>query len=169
MAKLITSPQSNRVSTQPTLPQAVHFRCAEISRQSQSGRSRRVGLRMLAGAIAASTLTGSVKAAGVLAGVADPIFAMLEEHRRLQTLRCDLYDDLDGAEYEAGKEHGRRPVPLTNWRNYYIGECEIDANSFCAMQRSIRQSSNGNISTPRPACEQLGPQGKRGMSARGWQ
>lgn len=33
------SPSRSRVSTQPTLPQAVHFRCAEISYQSQSGRS----------------------------------------------------------------------------------------------------------------------------------
>ncbi|QIG92271.1 hypothetical protein [Bradyrhizobium sp. 6(2017)] len=61
--------------------------------------TRRVGLRVLAGAAAASTLTGSVKAADAsLAGVVDPIFALIEDHRRLQTLRCELYDEWDRAE-----------------------------------------------------------------------
>jgi hypothetical protein len=42
--KSITSLQSSRVSTQPTLPHSVHLRWAEMSLQSQSGRSARLRL-----------------------------------------------------------------------------------------------------------------------------
>jgi hypothetical protein len=34
--------------------------------------------------------------------------------------------ELDEAEAEAEKEHGRRPIALVNWRNHHLGGSEID-------------------------------------------
>ena len=38
----------------------------------------------------------------------------------------DMWGELDDAECEAEKEHGQRQIALINWRNYHIGESEID-------------------------------------------
>jgi hypothetical protein len=37
-----------------------------------------------------------------------------------------LYDKLDSASFEAEKTHGRRPIGLISWRNYTIGDGEIE-------------------------------------------
>jgi hypothetical protein len=52
---------------------------------------------------------------------ADPIFALIEDHRKLQATRLGLWGELDDAEHEAAKEHGQRPLALISWRNYTIG------------------------------------------------
>ncbi|WP_338688426.1 hypothetical protein V5279_23840 [Bradyrhizobium sp. 26S5] len=121
--------QADRVHSTPPL------NTSAIDREPPTDTTRRHFLTRAAGVAAGGSVlalaaippvTAAAAPAASLAGVADPIFALIEDHRRLQTLRCDLSDELDGAEYEAAKEHGWRPVPLTHWRNYHIGGSEID-------------------------------------------
>ncbi|MEH2569763.1 hypothetical protein [Bradyrhizobium sp. AZCC 2289] len=68
-------------------------------------------------------LTGPDVAA---ASEADPIFALIEDPRKLRAAWQHMYWELAAAEYEAGKEHGRRPIALITWRHYHIGGSEID-------------------------------------------
>jgi hypothetical protein len=56
----------------------------------------------------------------------DPIFARIATHKTLTADWQRLYDQLDEAEWTAAQEHGRRPIELIHWRNYHIGESEID-------------------------------------------
>jgi hypothetical protein len=56
----------------------------------------------------------------------DPIFARIVTHKKLMADWQGLYDQLDEAEYNAAKEHGRRPIELIHWRDYTIGASEID-------------------------------------------
>jgi hypothetical protein len=58
--------------------------------------------------------------------VPDPIFARIATHKKLTADWQRLYDQLQEAEYNAKKEHGRRPIELIHWRNYTIGASEID-------------------------------------------
>jgi hypothetical protein len=62
-----------------------------------------------------------------LDGSADPIFAMIAEHKRITAVWQELYDQLDKAMFEAEKKHGRRPIGLIYWRGYTIGASEIGA------------------------------------------
>jgi hypothetical protein len=57
----------------------------------------------------------------------DPIFAAIDNHRKLLNAWVALYAALDRAEFKAQKKHGRRPLALVAWRNYSaIGGSEID-------------------------------------------
>ena len=57
----------------------------------------------------------------------DPIFAAIEEHRRLAEASNRLYDALDLAQSKAAKKHGSKPFVLIAWRNYsHIAGSEID-------------------------------------------
>lgn len=57
----------------------------------------------------------------------DPIYAAIEQHRKLIAESDRLYDELQKAENVAEKKHGRRPWALIVWRNYSeIGGSEID-------------------------------------------
>jgi len=57
----------------------------------------------------------------------DPIYAAIEQHRKLIAESDRLYDELQKAEYVAEKKHGRRPSSLIAWRSYSaIGASEID-------------------------------------------
>jgi hypothetical protein len=59
---------------------------------------------------------------------ADPIFALIDSHKKLQTAWSRLYDQLQEAEFNAASEHGRRPSGLIHWRGYNIGHSEIDVH-----------------------------------------
>jgi hypothetical protein len=76
----------------------------------------------IAGALPVA-LTGRGVAA---APEADPIFALIEDHRKLRTALGDMCEELDDAECEAQKEHGLRPIPLISWRDYTICGPEIE-------------------------------------------
>jgi hypothetical protein len=65
-------------------------------------------------------------AAAAPAGSPDPILAMIAVHKKLQAEWQEIFDQLDEAEFDAEKEHGRRPAGLIHWRNYTIGASEID-------------------------------------------
>jgi hypothetical protein len=76
---------------------------------------------------------GSVAMATPAAAIgADPIFAMIASHKKLQAAWQGLYDQLDEAKWTAAKEHGNRPIELIHWRNYHIGESEIDTRRVIA-------------------------------------
>jgi hypothetical protein len=84
-----------------------------------SNLSRRGALCALAaGSVAMTTPAAAIGA--------DPIFAMIASHKKLQAAWQGLYDQLDEAKWTAAKEHGNRPIELIHWRNYHIGESEID-------------------------------------------
>jgi hypothetical protein len=57
---------------------------------------------------------------------ADPIFAMIVEHKKLTANWAGLYDQLQEAEFDTASEHGHRPSALISWRDYTIGASEID-------------------------------------------
>jgi hypothetical protein len=67
---------------------------------------------------------------------ADPIFALIDSHKKLQTAWNRLHDQLQEAEVNAAIEHGQRPIALIHWRNYYIGASEIDARREQMLQES---------------------------------
>ncbi len=57
----------------------------------------------------------------------DPIFAAIDNHRKLVKAWNALSDALDRAESKAKKKHGQRPWSLVAWRNYSaIGGSEIE-------------------------------------------
>jgi hypothetical protein len=56
--------------------------------------------------------------AGAPRQIADPIFAAIENHHKLNKALHALWEVMDMAECEAAKKHGRRPSPLIDWRNY---------------------------------------------------
>ena len=59
--------------------------------------------------------------------VVDPIYAAIEQHRKLIAESDRLYDELQKAECVAEKKHGRRPSSLIAWRSHSaIGASEID-------------------------------------------
>src|SRR5258706_12341813 len=47
----------------------------------------------------------------------DPIFAAIENHRKLNKALHALWEARDVAESEARTKHGRRPRPLIDWHN----------------------------------------------------
>jgi hypothetical protein len=50
------------------------------------------------------------------AGIPDPAFAMIDAHKARTKEWCRFYNKLDEAEFEAGKTHGKRPLPMIAWR-----------------------------------------------------
>jgi hypothetical protein len=79
------------------------------------------------GALCALAAAGSVVLTTPAATTGpDPIFARIATHKKLTADWQRLYDQLDEAEWTAAKEHGNRPIELIHWRNYHIGESEID-------------------------------------------
>jgi hypothetical protein len=57
----------------------------------------------------------------------DPIFAAIDNHRKLFKAAIALYEALARVEIKAEKKYGRRPWSLVAWRNYSaIGGSEID-------------------------------------------
>jgi hypothetical protein len=57
----------------------------------------------------------------------DPIYAAIEQYRKLVAESDRLYDELQKAENVAEKKHGRRPSSLIAWRSYSaISASEID-------------------------------------------
>jgi hypothetical protein len=57
---------------------------------------------------------------------ADPIFALIGTHKKLQAAWQGLSGQLDDAENDAKQNHGPRPIALIHWRNYTICGPEID-------------------------------------------
>jgi hypothetical protein len=79
------------------------------------------------GALGALAAAGSVALTMPAASTSsDPIFARIATHKKLTADWQGLYDQLQAAEYAAAQEHGWRPPELIHWRNYHIGESEID-------------------------------------------
>jgi hypothetical protein len=79
------------------------------------------------GALCALAAAGSVAMTTPVAAIgADPIFAMIASHKKLQAAWNELYDRLQEAEHTAAQEHGWRPIALIHWRDYTIGDSEID-------------------------------------------
>jgi hypothetical protein len=82
-------------------------------------QNRRAVLNGLAGSVAA-TMTVPATAG------ADPIYAMIDAHKKLRAEWHALYDQWDKAEAAAARDHGPRPIELIHWRNYHIGAGEIE-------------------------------------------
>jgi hypothetical protein len=77
-----------------------------------------------AGALAAGTAVNALAAA--MGKAADPIFAAIETHKRMVQESFELSVALDEAEGDAAETYGNRPIALVQWRNYLIGDSEID-------------------------------------------
>ncbi len=56
----------------------------------------------------------------------DPILAMIDTHKKLRAEWLALNNRWDEAEVAVFNEHGRRPMELIRWRNYTIGDGEIE-------------------------------------------
>jgi hypothetical protein len=79
------------------------------------------------GALCALAAAGSVALATPAAAIGpDPIFARIATHKKLTADWQGLYDQLQDAESNATREHGRRPCELIHWRDYTIGTSEIE-------------------------------------------
>jgi hypothetical protein len=65
---------------------------------------------------------------------ADPIFAMIVMHKKIEADWQELSDQLHDAEFNAGKIHGHRPLELIHWRNYTIGGSEIDTRREALLE-----------------------------------
>ena len=88
--------------------------------------TRRRFLSQSAGVAAGGTVLAlAIPPALAMAGD-DPIFAVIETHKKLRAEWLALCDQLDEAEDDAAEEHGRRPIELIHWRNYHIGAGEIE-------------------------------------------
>src|ERR1700682_4535106 len=74
-------------------------------------------------ALAAGSVVMTTPAAAI---GADPSFAMIASHKKLQAAWNELYDRLQEAEFDAAKGHGNRPSALIHWRDYTICASEID-------------------------------------------
>jgi hypothetical protein len=73
-------------------------------------------------------------AQSALAAKPDPIFAAIETHEKLAAQGARLFDQLQEAEHEAEKEHGRRPIELISWRGYTIGASEIETRRTVLLE-----------------------------------
>jgi hypothetical protein len=71
-------------------------------------------------------VAGSVTATMTATAGADPIYAMIDTHKKLRAEWQALCDQLDEAEAAAARDHGTRPIELIHWRDYHIGAGEID-------------------------------------------
>jgi hypothetical protein len=71
------------------------------------------------------------------AGTPDPIFAMIETHKKLVAEWTRLSDQLDNAIADAAAEYGARPTELIHWRNYTIGDSEIDQRREDLLETGI--------------------------------
>ena len=100
---------------------------SEATTAMPAASTRRRFLSQAAGVVTAGTVLplATIPPASA-AGAPDPIYAMISAHKKLQAKWMDLYDQLDEAEFNAAEEHGRRPIELIHWRNYYIGADEIE-------------------------------------------
>jgi hypothetical protein len=70
--------------------------------------------------------TGTGRRAAKPINDADPIFSLIETHKRLQATSGELTDQLEVAEFAAGKSLGHRPFPLIEWREYTVDEYGIE-------------------------------------------
>jgi len=91
---------------------------------NMSRLSRRAALAGLAGAAAVGAVVPI--AAALPVSEVDPIFAAIEDHKKLFDEATRFSMALSEAEEAAEQKHGYRPVPLIHWRNYFIGGTEID-------------------------------------------
>src|ERR1700738_340314 len=87
--------------------------------RGRSTVTRRLAMNMIVGAAA-------ITSQSALTDPADPIFSMIVMHKKLSADWVLLDDQLEEAELNAAKEHGLRPTELISWRNYTIGDSEID-------------------------------------------
>jgi hypothetical protein len=85
--------------------------------------ARKISRRGALCALAAGSVALTTPAAAI---GPDPIFARIVTHKKLTANWQGLYDQLQEAESEAAREHGRRPCELIHWRDYTIGASEID-------------------------------------------
>ena len=85
--------------------------------------NRRKALTVVASAPAAAALATIPAFAGF---EADPIIEAIAAHKAAFRKYDRLWDEWDRAEGNAAETHGRRPWELIHWRNYCIGEYEID-------------------------------------------
>ncbi len=65
----------------------------------------------------------------------DPIFALIENHRKLEREMTALYAELDEAETEAQKKHGDRPSSPVRWRDHMVTVFDIGI----AKQQLVKQ------------------------------
>jgi hypothetical protein len=94
----------------------------------------------------------------------DPIFAAIDNHRKLFKAWNALYDAIERAESKANKKHGRRPWSLVAWRNYSaIGGSEIEdrREEFLTARHRSKKDRKG---IPRRQGSRTGRQaGRAGM------
>jgi hypothetical protein len=86
--------------------------------------ARKISRRGALCALAAGSVALTTPAAAI---GPDPIFGRIVTHKKLTANWQGLYDQLQEAEHAAAQEHGWRPIALIHWRNYTIGDSEIDA------------------------------------------
>jgi len=72
-------------------------------------------------------MTTNPKPRNAPAAEPDPIFALIAEHKALEKEWLRLVNELENAELEAAKTHGRRPADYIEWYPYFAAdEDEID-------------------------------------------
>jgi hypothetical protein len=98
-----------------------------------TGSTRRRLLVVVAGGAAAAAFRPE-STVEIALHMDDSIFAMIENYKSLQATWLHLHDQLDEAESDAAKVHGRRPIPLIHWRHYHIGGSEIDDRRESLLQ-----------------------------------
>jgi hypothetical protein len=82
----------------------------------------------------------AIQPAWAAVGSPDPIFVMIETHKKLMAEWQALYDQLDEAQFGDGgkaQERGRRPTQLIRWRGYMIGSGEIDIRRQTLLEAGI--------------------------------
>jgi hypothetical protein len=65
----------------------------------------------------------------------DPIFAAIDEHKRLKREVYRASQALQDAEGDAYEQHGHRPIALITWRNYHIGGEEIEVRRDALLKK----------------------------------
>ena len=77
-------------------------------------------------AVVAAVPVAAALGTSALAAVQDAIFAAIAAHKSAYKKFDQLWVKLDEAEGDARDRFGLRPLELVQWRNYHIGEYEID-------------------------------------------
>jgi hypothetical protein len=100
-------------------------------------------------ALALATVSAKADAAAPVTSVAspdvDPIFALIEDHRKFQAEFAHRYDDWDLADYEA--KHGERPIRPVVRTGVAVKREELD-RAIWAESRSAERVSRTKPTTP---------------------
>jgi hypothetical protein len=84
-----------------------------------------------------ATIAAAIPAIAVAApDSTDPIFAAINEHKRLEHEAYRASQALEDAEEDAYEQHENRPIALITWRNYHIGGTEIETRRQALLREA---------------------------------